>query len=141
MFTSSKVYLPDGPSPATLEVKDGKVSAVHREVLPRSAFAGLDEADYIDAGDQWLLPGVGEVCVDLHTRWPTLTRAGSLESEAPSSRTVGRLSRPSQRARTNRVGGLRYWDQGKYHWAWMRLLRLMTIRRTGRRVRRGNDRD
>lgn len=58
VFTSSKVYLPEGPSAATIEVKDGKIAAIHREVLPRTSFAGLDEADYIDAGDQWLLPGV-----------------------------------------------------------------------------------
>lgn len=58
VFTSSKVYLPTGPSPATIEVKQGKISAIHLEVLPRAAFAGLNEEDYVDADDKWILPGV-----------------------------------------------------------------------------------
>lgn len=58
VFTSNKVFLPSGPSPATVEVRQGKIAAIHLQVLPRTAFAGLDEEDYVDAGDNWILPGV-----------------------------------------------------------------------------------
>lgn len=60
VFTSNYAFLPfnSGPSPATLEVRAGKVTAVHDSVLPRSSFPGLAAEDYFDTGDKWLLPGV-----------------------------------------------------------------------------------
>lgn len=91
VFTSSQVCLPEGPSPATIEVKDGKITAVHREVLPRSRFAG---ADYVDAGDQWLLPGLVDCHVHLNepgrTEWEgfatgtAVSREGSRCASFPS---------------------------------------------------------
>ncbi|ORY92856.1 allantoinase [Leucosporidium creatinivorum] len=73
VFTSNKVFLPTGPSPATIEVKQGKISAIHLEVLPRTAFAGLNDEDYIDAGDSWILPGLVDAHVHLNepgrTEW------------------------------------------------------------------------
>lgn len=61
VVVSSHAFLPplaDGPSPATLEVVNGKITAVHRSIKPASEFPGLGEASYLDLGDKWLLPGV-----------------------------------------------------------------------------------
>lgn len=55
---SNQAYLPTGPTAATIEVQNGKVAKIHLDKLPKSAFAELEDADYIDTGDSWLLPGV-----------------------------------------------------------------------------------
>lgn len=61
VVVSTHAFLPplsDGPSPATLVVINGKISAVHREIKPASDFSALEEGAYLDLGDKWLLPGV-----------------------------------------------------------------------------------
>lgn len=63
-FTSSKVYSaasPDG-APATIEVDwtTGRVKRIHSgRPLDRSELAGtVADEDWIDVGNDWILPGV-----------------------------------------------------------------------------------
>lgn len=61
VVVSTHAFLPplaDGPSPATLVVVNGKITAVHREVFAATDFPGLEEGSYLNLGDKWLLPGV-----------------------------------------------------------------------------------
>lgn len=62
-FSSSRVFSAAAPSgaPATVEVDkaSGRVKRVHERVIKRDELAGaVDEVDWVDAGEQWILPGV-----------------------------------------------------------------------------------
>ena len=64
VVVSTHAFLPplsDGPSPATLVVENGRITAVYREIKPASDFDGLGEGVYLDLGDKWLLPGVSSL--------------------------------------------------------------------------------
>jgi allantoinase len=66
IFTSDHVLLPGAsdPSPATVivDVASGKITSVEHGKKLQSDFADadVDEADFIDAGDLWILPGLVE---------------------------------------------------------------------------------
>lgn len=81
VFVSKQAYLPSGPTPATIVVVDGKIAQVHSQVLSRSCFADVADADYIDTGDKWLLPGVSIVAIHWYTHGAyRIERAGRVST-------------------------------------------------------------
>lgn len=65
-FLSSRVFTPSSPSgaPGTIEVAlpAGTISSVHGGRIPRPE--GVADADWVDVGERWLLPGV-RLCLSL----------------------------------------------------------------------------
>ncbi|GAA6027144.1 hypothetical protein JCM8097_002427 [Rhodosporidiobolus ruineniae] len=72
-LTSTCVHLPSGPQPATLEIAlpAGRLTAVHTDGFSRPE--GVSDADWIDVGDKWVLPGLVDAHVHLNepgrTEW------------------------------------------------------------------------
>ena len=65
VFTSRNVVLSDGrPRPATLivDVDTGKITDILDRTSARTDFPDVGDADWFDAGDRHLLPGIVE-CV------------------------------------------------------------------------------
>ncbi|KAI0654832.1 allantoinase [Cubamyces menziesii] len=69
VFTSRHVVLGDGqPRPATViaDVTTGKIVDILDGVSPRSSFSEVGDADWIDAGDKYILPGLVDAHVHLN---------------------------------------------------------------------------
>ncbi|KAI0824959.1 allantoinase [Trametes gibbosa] len=70
VFVGRNVVLSDGlPHPATVvtDPATGKIVDIIPEITPRSAFEHIsDDADYIDAGDSYILPGLVDAHVHLN---------------------------------------------------------------------------
>lgn len=64
VFTGTNVLLDsdDQPRPATIvvDVKTGKITDVRSGTGHRAAFPDVSDADWIDAGDNLVLPGLVE---------------------------------------------------------------------------------
>ncbi|KAI0646715.1 allantoinase [Trametes meyenii] len=68
-FLSRNVLLTDGqPRPATVIVDDstGTIVDIIGTLVPRSSFPDIDDADWIDAGHSYLLPGLVDAHVHLN---------------------------------------------------------------------------
>ena len=52
----------DSPRPATIEVsiQTGKITAIHRERRERDAYPGIEDVNWLDAGNKFILPGLVE---------------------------------------------------------------------------------
>ncbi|OBZ77385.1 Allantoinase [Grifola frondosa] len=62
VFVGKNVVLDCGhPRPATIivDIRTGKITDVEGDVCQRHDFPGIDDADWIDAGDSFILPGIG----------------------------------------------------------------------------------
>lgn len=64
ILTGNHILLPgyDSPRAATIEVspETGKITAVHQERRGRDAYPSVDASSWIDAGDNFILPGLVE---------------------------------------------------------------------------------
>ena len=64
VFSSSNVLLPGRKSPtaATIVVDQlsGKITEIHERIVPQSEFPDIADSNWIDAGDDWILPGLVE---------------------------------------------------------------------------------
>ncbi|KAI0674716.1 allantoinase [Trametes maxima] len=68
-FLSRNVLLTDGqPRPATVvvDVSSGTILDIIATLVPRSSFPDIDDADWIDAGHSYLLPGLVDAHVHLN---------------------------------------------------------------------------
>ncbi|EIW55433.1 allantoinase [Trametes versicolor FP-101664 SS1] len=69
-FVGENVVLSDGlPRPATViaDVDTGKIVDIIEEITPRRSFHDIiEDADYIDAGDKYILPGLVDAHVHLN---------------------------------------------------------------------------
>ncbi|OSD02548.1 allantoinase [Trametes coccinea BRFM310] len=69
VFVGRNVVLSDGqPRPATVivDVSTGKIVDILNGISSRSSFAEVDDADWIDAGDKYILPGIVDAHVHLN---------------------------------------------------------------------------
>lgn len=64
IFTSDNVLLADAeaPAPATIivDASSGKISEVRQGRARRSDFPEVPDDDWVDAGKQWIIPGLVE---------------------------------------------------------------------------------
>ena len=81
IFTGQHVFLDGALQPATLlvDLDSGKIERVlhayySRLADRRMAFTGVDDADWVDSGDKYIIPGLVE-CVSFVPSLPLLTAA------------------------------------------------------------------
>jgi allantoinase len=64
VFTSRNVVLPgsDNPQPATIitDTRTGKITDIQEGYLSRADWPGIQDATWIDAGNNYILPGLVE---------------------------------------------------------------------------------
>jgi allantoinase len=64
VFVGNNVLLPgsESPVPATIEVSKttGKITAIHERRRDKESYPSLDSANWVDADEQFILPGLVE---------------------------------------------------------------------------------